>query len=178
MKTASVTKPLYLELLEEKQRNTSHHTLPSGRQVEFGIDKQEYIKVHSRTGHVELLIKFTSEGPLLTFSAAEIAMESRGKMELKCKEFTLQAEQSIQLKSAGDALTEIAGESKTHVGKQLVATAEEVSIEATKGDTIVKANDFVRVHGEKILLNTELDPETEQKKIQAFLNALEPTTHR
>jgi uncharacterized protein (DUF2345 family) len=111
--------------------------LPSGRSISVE-SATEHLTVRGPTGEVELRVCFTSEGPVLTFAAAAIRLESSGEVSVACERFTVEAREDLALEAGG----------------ALRAEGHHVDITASRGDVRVQANDDVRVTGERIRLNS------------------------
>lgn len=73
----------------------------SGRRVSLAEDEREQIVVRSPSGQVELAIRFTEAGPVLTFEAASISMRAAGAIDLQCARFQVQAREAAELASGG-----------------------------------------------------------------------------
>jgi hypothetical protein len=109
----------------------------SGRSVTVTDGAPEQLTVRSPEGAVELAVRFTPEGPVLSFSAAALDLRSSGTMRLACGKLEVDAREGIALTTGGDVRAE----------------ADAVAIRARLGDVAIEANDDVRVDGERIRLN-------------------------
>lgn len=83
-------------------------------------------------------------------------MDCPGELSLHCDRFQVHADEEIALQSQG----------------RVDLRGEEISIRALLGDLLLSANDYLRALGEKILLNTEQDPEEAERERQALLRRL------
>jgi uncharacterized protein (DUF2345 family) len=120
--------------------------LPSGRAVTVEGGASDRITVRNPQGLVELSIRFTAEGPVLSFAAAAIDLTSEGEIRVDCERLSLRARKELTLTSGGDLRESVAGRASLE--------AHDVRIEARRGDVAVKANDDVRLDGERVLLNS------------------------
>jgi hypothetical protein len=145
-----------IEALAELPAVEACAAFPSGRSVELqrapgGMDA---ITVRSPQGQVELSVRFTPEGPVLRFAAAEIELDSRGPMRLACESLAVEARQGIALEAGGDVVQRAHGDHRVEAGGALQAEGHKVDVRARRGDVTVRANDDVRIDGERVLLNS------------------------
>ncbi len=112
--------------------------LPSGRSLSCeSAGGEERVIIRGVQGEIELEVVLTANGPLLRFRAAEVEIESQGRFGIQCGEF--------ELRSSGSAVLALDG--------NLIAAADGMDLEATRGDVRVRANDDVRLNGERVKLN-------------------------
>jgi hypothetical protein len=126
----------------------------SGRAVSLASDGIDRLTVRGPEGVVELSVRFTAEGPVLAFSAASIALATRGDMSLNCETLRVRARGGIVMDAAGDLEQRIGGRQVVDVAGSAAIEAQDVSIRARLGDVGVTANDDVRIDGERVLLNS------------------------
>ncbi|MDX2131403.1 MAG: hypothetical protein SFY69_05060 [Planctomycetota bacterium] len=76
--------------------------LPSGRTVEVGADERgERIEVRSPDGVLEIAIALTAQGPVLQVRGARLEIESTDAVALKCREFSVHADEGMKLSTGG-----------------------------------------------------------------------------
>ena len=120
--------------------------LISGRLANFRSgDKEDHLVVTSNEGRVELSVRFTESGPVLDFEAAGIQLKSRGEVAVQCSTFRVEATEKIQVSTNGEMVQEINGHA--HV------EARTIDMRARRGNVNLKANDDIRLLGERIKLN-------------------------
>lgn len=114
--------------------------LPSGRIIACRSRRDECDEVTFRDerGGVLLEVTLTPQGPLLRFQAAAVEMDCKGSFKVRCEDFEVHAAGRI-VQEAGSDLMQVAG--------------GDVSLEARRGDARVKANDDVKLNGERVRLN-------------------------
>ncbi len=114
--------------------------LPSGRTIACrrGRDECDEVTFRDERGDVLLQVTLTPAGPLLRFQAAAVEMDCKGSFKVRCEDFEVQAAGRIVQEAGGD-LVQIAG--------------GDASLEARRGDARVKANDDVKLNGERVRLN-------------------------
>jgi hypothetical protein len=102
---------------------------PSGRLVRLEADAgREELIVCNAAGQVELRVRLTDQGPVLTLSGARIELDA-DTIALRCRELEIDAQQKARIEAAS------------------------VDVEAKLGGITLRANDDVEVEGERIWLN-------------------------
>ena len=112
-----------------ESKNNDSLSLSEGRRLE--VEKQsagDVVTIRGTEGEVELRVTLTDAGPVLHFSAAAVALDAE-KVEVSCDNF------------------------RVHAKKEVALRGETVTARAMLGDLSLKANDDVRVQGERIRLN-------------------------
>lgn len=129
--------------------------LDSGRQldVESPGDGSDRVTVRAPDGQVELEITLTERGPVLHFRAAQLALESQGKLALRCEELDVHARGDIRQVAGGDQEQVVLGDARVSVSGDLASRARTTQIESRRGDVQIRANDDVRLNGERVKLN-------------------------
>ena len=121
------------------------HTLSSGREVVLQGSAHDRLVVRSPSGQVELSVRFTEQGPVLSFSGAAIDLVSPGAVTLDCGSLRVRSRDGIALETSGDIVQNAKG--------ALRGEADDVSLRSRVGDLKLAANDDVIVEGERIRLN-------------------------
>jgi DNA/RNA endonuclease YhcR with UshA esterase domain len=117
-----------------------------GRQqlrVERG-GRDDRITLVARDGRITFSLHITPEGPLLQFEHG-LTIEAGESLELAGRRVSIRGAEGVSIESGGDATVEVAGD--------LTATARIQNLRARLGNVNVKANDDVRLRGERIRLN-------------------------
>jgi hypothetical protein len=152
---------------------TVTHALPSGRRVEVALD-QETVRISAPEGHVELVVSCTPEGCVLRFETVNLSLSNHGKIDVRCEELNVETSKTLSFHSQGDISTKAEGACTTEIAGALKTQADEIHLQARTGDAVVEANDFVRMKGEQILLNSDDDPRGKQRQLEEFLKSLCP----
>ncbi|MEZ4589234.1 MAG: hypothetical protein R2909_22905 [Gemmatimonadales bacterium] len=113
--------------------------LPSGRTIvcSDAPGGGELVTIRGAAGAVELEVRLTEKGPVLRFEAAGIELVTEGALQARCGSFEVHA--------AGDIVERAGGTHSTQ--------AHTTTITSTRGDVAIKANDDVRLNGERVKLN-------------------------
>lgn len=142
--------PAFGRLLESPTRK-----LDSGRaiRVDSSPDGVDHVTIHGVDGHVELQVTLTDKGPVLHFKAAEIKLESAGRLSVQCDEYEVVANNGIRHLTDGDLVQTVAGDASLIARGDLVTSARQMHMQSTRGDVRIRANDDVRLNGERVKLN-------------------------
>ncbi len=128
--------------------------LASGRRAEFTRrDGDDVLTVSAVDGRVELSVRFTAAGPVLSFEAAGLRLGSPGEITVACERFRVEATESVVLHSAGNIEAAADGEAVMRAGGATRVEGHAVEVRSRRGSLDLKANDDVRVRGERIKLN-------------------------
>lgn len=65
-----------------------------------GID--DCLEVRSPEGKVELSVRFTAQGPVLSFEGAHLDLKSAARVSLDCEELVLNGRKGVSLRSGGE----------------------------------------------------------------------------
>jgi hypothetical protein len=95
-------------------------------------------------GTAPLVLEIGSHGPVLRL-AGNVSLETNGDFRLKARNLELQADEKLTVTSGGAVQVNAAGD--------FVSQARQQHITADLGNVNVKANDDVRINGERILMN-------------------------
>ena len=118
--------------------------LPGGQRVVLKSDGQDSIIRVEAAGTVLVSMRITDQGAELLFEDG-LQMRSQGKLTLDGDQVTIRAREELHLESGGEASITATGDLHTEARIQ--------NIRATLGNVNLKANDDVKLRGERILLN-------------------------
>lgn len=150
---------------------TIEHQLASGRRVQ--IDRgSSTLSISSPDGQVELTVRSTADGCVLSFATANLALSAPGKLDVRCAELVVETSERLTLNSDGDLSSRVGGNATTVVSGRVETEADELFLRTTRGDALIQANDYVRLVGEKILLNSEHERRPTRDQLEAFWRGL------
>jgi hypothetical protein len=110
---------------------------------------QTVLRLLAPDGQVTLAVHVTPAGPVLHFGGAGLLIQADGDLAVNAGRLALHGRDGVVLSSGGDARIRIAGDLETCARIQ--------TITAERGNVNVKANDDVRLDGERVLVNCEQD---------------------
>lgn len=119
--------------------------LPGGQRLELRVEGDESIVRISKAGTNVLNIRITDQGAELVFEDG-LQLRSEGEVCLDSDRLTLRAREELRLESEGEVNIKAKGDMSTEARIQ--------NIRSRLGNVNVKANDDVKLRGERILLNT------------------------
>lgn len=151
----------------QKPKQETKVSISSGRTVCITQDQcGETIKVVGPAGKIEFMVRLTAQGPVLSFGADSITIETKGDLGLRCRRFAVEAEQDIRFHSKGNFKQVIEGEGSVKVKKDLEISAQAVGVKGRLGEVAIEANDDLVLNGERVLLNCPTEEEI-QRRLQA-----------
>ena len=133
--------------------------LPSGRAIEVQSGPEaDVLRFRAPNGECVLTIHLTDAGPVVRVAAAALEVSVPKRLSIDCEEFHLRA--------AGGATIDVGGDLQEHVGGSVhrvargdsISEAQHVRVDARPGGIELRANDDVRVTGERVLLNSDDPP--------------------
>jgi len=134
-----------LEKVVQRHEEELSHRLSTGGSLSIDADHgTDRLTLRSSTGEVQLTVLVTEDGPVLRFRAADLDIETKGRLRLDCSSFELRADEASYV---------IEGDVKERIGGDLEVSANACSIQSRRGDVRVWANDDVRLNGERVRLN-------------------------
>jgi hypothetical protein len=74
---------------------------------------EEGLQVFSPDGQVELSVRFTPEGPVLSFSGARLDLSQTSEVNLQCERLTLYGSRRVEVVSGGELV--VRGQEGVHV---------------------------------------------------------------
>lgn len=120
--------------------------------------------IQSRSGSTNVKIRWDQGQARLELQEAQVHVSCPGELSFHCERFAVQADRAIELQSQGTL--------RADAIENMELRAHSLTLQSTLGDILLRANDFVRALGEKILLNTDTCPEQSRRQAQTFLSRL------
>lgn len=120
------------------------------------IDKtNNEISLLNNNDEIQLSIKITSEGLIVNLNAGKLNIHANEELNLVSKKINIEASQQLKLKSGGNLIQQVEKDLLSEVGGTNKQIAKVQKIIASLGNVEVKANDYVKLDGESVLLNCE-----------------------
>ena len=117
-------------------------------------ETSDLLEIRNPDGQVELEVVLTDKGPVLRFNTASLQLDTRN-LQVNCDTFQVNAEKEIVQQSKGDFRRTVKGDSQIESGGSYSARAFETDIRSSRGDVRIRANDNVRLNGERVKLNCQ-----------------------
>jgi hypothetical protein len=105
----------------------------------------DLVQFLSRDGVITLSVSLTENGPVLRFEGASLVLQAAGKLAIEADELVLRGRSGVALSTEGDLELRATGD--------LHSEARIQTISATRGDVKIRANDDVKLVGERIRMN-------------------------
>ena len=120
------------------------------------VDKEnQQLRLINKQEISQLVICIKEEGLVINLNACQININASDQLNLLANKINIEATERIRLKSSGNIVQEIGKDFLTEVGGTNKMIAEVHRITATLGNVEIKANDDVRLDGERIKLNCD-----------------------
>jgi hypothetical protein len=118
------------DLASELEPQERRMFLDGGRQVAVVEHAgTQAVEIRAASGQLELRIKLTAEGPVLTLDGVKVEMNAAESLQIKCKDFKVESTGTTTIESAGDLKIK------------------------SDGSLDIDSTDDIRVKGNKIYLN-------------------------
>jgi hypothetical protein len=104
------------------------------------------LRLHAPDGRICLKITLGADGPMVELASAGLSIEARGDVRVACDSFEVAARDRVTLSSGGDI--------EARAERTLKTDAFEQFHDARLGDYRIRANDDLRLDGERIRLNS------------------------
>lgn len=105
----------------------------------------DVVQLVAQNGSVCLSIELTEAGPILRFEGAALRLRASGDLVVEAERLALVGRSALALETGGDLSIRARGD--------LTSEARIQTITADLGNVNVKANDDVRLDGERVLVN-------------------------
>ncbi len=129
-----------------KTQNTQTVALVANQQLMIERKPgRDTLNLISSDGQISLSIHVTPDGPVVQVKGASLAIQAEGCLTIDAETVDIHARERMALSSGGDVLIQAKGD--------LHSTARTQNITAELGDANVKANDDVKLDGERIRMN-------------------------
>lgn len=109
---------------------------------ENGLDR---LQILAPDGRLRLTIEVTERGPVLSFEGPALTLCASGEMAFEAERLTLHGRKGVCVTTGGDLVLDAAGD--------LASRARIQDVEARLGNVNVRANDDIRLNGERVMVN-------------------------
>ena len=144
IKESSINNPVYERPLKKG------HTLAIHNE-----DNCDVIKVRNAKGLVLFTIEVSSAGATLNIEAENICISAANKLTLSANEVNIASEKHLNLKSNGNLDQQVKGNKTITTEGDNIETAKTQQLNAYLGDIKLKANDDIKLNGERVKLNCD-----------------------
>jgi len=115
----------------------------------------DVVQVRNAEGLTLFTIEITEQGTNLNIGAKNINLIAEDKLYLSGNEITIDSNKKTVLMSRGDYENKIEGNHNTETKGDSINVAKTHLIKASLGDVKLKANDDIKLNGERVKLNCD-----------------------
>ena len=150
--------------MQENTKNTEVNTIEdessSRIKLSYGnsiiVDKKNNeVFILTGTNEIQLCIQSTKDGLIVNLNADKLQIQATEEINFRSKKISMEATEQIKIKSQGNLISEVAKDALTEIGGINKSIAKIQKITANLGNVEIKANDYVKLDGESVLLNCE-----------------------
>lgn len=135
---ADVTRPTATESAGTGSGATGTLPLAHGHALRLTDDGQEQaLRLFSRDGHCGLEIRITPSGPVLRLVGDDVRLSVSGRLQIEADELHLRGRDAVNISSDGE----------------IRSRGDRQWIQSDRGDIRLRANDDVRLEGERVRVN-------------------------
>jgi hypothetical protein len=91
-----------------------------------GLD--DVVEIRAASGMVELRVKLTEEGPVLSLEGVKLSVSAAEDVEVKCRRFTVAAEEAVKIESEGELDVHSEGEMRIESTEDLRARGKKIHL--------------------------------------------------
>lgn len=115
----------------------------------------EELKLMDAEASTLLVINISDKGLVLNLSALQLNIRALDEINLSGRQINIEAAEHLSLKSGGTMQQTVETDLLVDTGGTSISRAKIQKIEATLGNAEIKANDDVRLDGERVKLNCD-----------------------
>lgn len=108
-------------------------------------EKQSQVQFFDPSGQLTLSVLMTPEGPVLRLGGAGLKLDVEGELSFAADKVKIEGREGVEIASGGDIRSKAVGRS--------YQDARSHEIVSDLGDVKLKANDDVRLNGERVMVN-------------------------
>jgi uncharacterized protein (DUF2345 family) len=124
--------------------NDSSLALAHGQRL--AVETGNVLRLFAADGQTTLTVLITPAGPVLQFSGG-LEIQAEGDLAVSGKRLALHGREGVAISTGGDL--------SLHADRDLHSLARIQNITADLGNVNVKANDDVRLNGERVMVNCD-----------------------
>ena len=142
--------------IRERQKNSNLSFIEFSSGNTIIIDKKnEELRLINSNQLLQLVISVKEEGLIVDLNACHLNIKASDQLHLSAKKIDIEASEQIKLKSSGNIVQDVGKDFLTEVGgtNKMIAVVHKIT--ANLGNVEIKANDDVRLDGERVKLNCD-----------------------
>ena len=141
---------------EFRNRPQDNHLLRLKQGQVLVIDKdKEEIKLLDKNNTVRLIISIKEDNLVINVEAYQLNLKAEQELNLSANKINICSEEVISLTSRGNIIHNVSKDMLTQVDGNNINNAKIQNITAELGNVELKANDDIKLNGERIQLNCD-----------------------
>lgn len=149
------------------QESSAVHRSPTGRTVVMNFESRDELTVFGPSGNVELTLRFTPDGPVLSMAAARLELSSTGTVAVNCEDLELNARRSMRLTTGDDLVQDVGGSAMTRARDRAEVIAGDVRIASERGEIQVEGAGDTWITSPNVLINCDRETEMSERAWRA-----------
>lgn len=138
----------------------------SGYTIDINNGESGEIYLRAPDGTMCVSIEVTEKGPLIKLSGVDLSICAQNRIDMNCRDLNVNAENGIMMRTQGIIRLDSDHEINVNAKERITTKASIQEHTSAVGDYQVKANDDVRLDGERIRLNSpKTSTEVHQEKL-------------
>lgn len=113
------------------------------------------LRLQNNKNELQLVINIKEGGLTVSVNASELNMHAVEQLNLSSKRININATEQLNIRTGGNLVQQVEKDLLSEVGGTNKLIAQVQKITATLGNVEVKANDDVRLDGERVKLNCD-----------------------
>lgn len=118
-------------------------------------DQNGELRLKNKNNELQLTILIRSDGLVVNVNATQLNVNATEQLTLSSKKINIEAAEQLNLSSSGNFVQQVDKDALTEVGGANKSIALVQKITATLGNIELKANDDVKLDGERVRLNCD-----------------------
>ena len=116
---------------------------------------KEKLELFDKNGMLQMTIDVKEKGLMIQVNAASINLNATEELNLSGKKINITAAEQVNIKTKGNLVQQVDKDALMEVGGTNKMLAMVQKITATLGDVSIKANDDVKLNGERVKMNCD-----------------------
>jgi len=126
----------------------------SGNTLLIDRDKGQ-LTLLGKSQNIQLVISMTDDSLVVNLNARQLNINASEELNFSAKKINIHAEDQLSIKSGGDLIQRVGNNQVTEVKGVNKTVAQIQKMVASLGNVEIKANDDVRLDGERVLFNCD-----------------------
>jgi hypothetical protein len=126
----------------------------SGNTLLIDREKGE-LTLLGKSQNIQMVISMSDDSLVVNLNARQLNIHASDELNFSAKKINIDAEEQLSIKTGGDLIQRVGHNSVTEVKGVNKTVAQIQKMAASLGNVEIKANDDVRLDGERVLFNCD-----------------------